>query len=107
MSDDVGVVERQRIPVMAHRLQDSIVELNWARDEQGGVWRLGGHGVWFWSVWLWFRDLVGLWRAGFLCEVSLLVFLEGTSFCGEGSVEFKKGFRVEMSREEVETRGWA
>lgn len=89
---------------MAHGLQHSIVELNWARDEQGGVWRLGGHGVWFWS----FRvELLGLWRLGSLCEISLLVFLVGASFRGEGSVEFKKGFRVEVSREEVETGGWA
>ena len=38
-------VAESHVPVMAHGLQNSIIELNWARDEQCGVVRLGRHPI--------------------------------------------------------------
>jgi hypothetical protein len=33
LADALGQLEAQRVPEMAHGLEDGIVELNWARDE--------------------------------------------------------------------------
>jgi hypothetical protein len=38
-------VAELHVPVMAHGLQNSIIELNWARDEQCGVVWLGRHPI--------------------------------------------------------------
>jgi hypothetical protein len=48
-NDAVGTDKRRGkggtcLPVVAHGMEDGIIELNGARDEQGGVFRLGGHG---------------------------------------------------------------
>lgn len=37
-----GVAEKI-VPVVTHGVENGIVELNWARDEQSGVGCLGGH----------------------------------------------------------------
>lgn len=89
------------VPVVAHGLEDSIVELNWARNEQGGVRWLARHGLgrfrrnYFRRLW-WFA-----------CYVALVVFEVCTAFSREGRVQLEERSGVEMSRKEVQTRGWA
>ena len=86
-------------PVVAHGLQDSIVELNGARDEEGGVSFLGGHAGWL-DLLLGVVALLELGAGGVVFEVG--VWGSG-AFCGERSVEFQ-WFTVQMSRDETQTR---
>ena len=93
------------IPVVAHGLQDIIVELNGARDEQGGVSCLLRHFDGCLCFSCTFSCRRRLWRSPGLDEVALFVDKACTSFSRKGSVQLEEGLWLEMSREKVEARG--
>ena len=65
---------------MAHRIEDSVIELNWPWNEQGWVVRLVRHLVLF----LFWRG--GLWWVSFYGRIVDVVRACGLSFCRKGSV---------------------
>jgi hypothetical protein len=93
-----------RFAVVAHGLQNFIVELNGARDEQRGVGGLARHVDRF-DCLLWLRLRLGLGRLLGFDDVSLVVDGADASLSREGRVQFKEWFRLEVSREEAEARG--
>lgn len=89
---------------MAHRLQNRIVKLNWARDEQGGMRGLGRHGLCC-LLRRFFFDFDFDFGSDFYLAV--LVFNVRSPLCGKWSVEFEERFGVQVPGEEVEAGGGA
>ena len=90
---------------MAHRVENSIIELNRPRDEQRRVLWLARHLLgWFWRKLLYLGNLFlnFLYFLWWLCllwwcwwyAVAFVVFEACAAFGGEGSVQFEERLRI-------------
>ena len=82
-------------PVVAHSLQNGIVELNWSWDQE------------CWVGWLVRHSVRGRLRCPAGRRVAYIVVGHCRALCREGRIQLKDGFSVEMSSKETEPGGSA